>query len=177
MAYPVKWQQCLLLLLSLMFFFNLAPSFHLPPTFAQLLRELTCCGKRWNDIFEQIWGEWAQGGWCIAALDHNRKFFDDDRPFTVTVQQGQSKEWRKHHWHLNLIQYSLPSFLDTVCLNERIRMLKHRGKTLWISNLWQSRSSLHTSVHLLLSSESTWISFLTWWRWLLYPADGQEVQS
>lgn len=97
-ANPVKWQHGPSLLLSLMFFFNLAQSFHLPPTFTQLLRGLTCCWKRWNDIFEQIWGERARGGWCIAAIDYNRTFYDDDKPFTAAVQQGQAKEWRKERW-------------------------------------------------------------------------------
>lgn len=74
--------------------------------------------------------------------------FNKAKPKSERKKEGE----RRRHWHLNLKQYSLPAFPDTMYSNKRIRMLKRQGKALRISNLQQScsRSSLQTSVHLLL---------------------------
>lgn len=98
---PVKWQQCSLLLLSLMFFFNLALSFHLPPPFAQLLRELTCCWKRY---FRADLGRVSTRG--AVHCSHNRMF----SMTTALLQLQFNKAKPKSGWKVTgtSISYNTP---------------------------------------------------------------------
>lgn len=179
-ANPVKWQHSSSLLLSLMFFFNLAPSFHLPPTFTQLLRGLTCCWKRWNDIFEQFWDERAQDGALQPStiIGHftmttslSQLQFNKAKP----KSGGKKEDKQRCLWHLHLKQYSLPPFSDTVCPCKRTRMLKHHGKALCVSKLLQSHPcySLHSLLQPLLFFQEDINQLLDA---ITLPVDGQEVQ-